>query len=136
MLSTPTPQHLTTLLWGYQAGYYNSTGTSNVFIGGHDAGGFAAGLYNTTGSYNTMVGAGALKSNTTASYNTAVGYQAGYSSTTGYSQVAVGRGALYSNTDERKYCVGHMPFIANYNGVTTTLLVGRLACKYYWRCNR
>jgi hypothetical protein len=86
-----------------QALFTNTTGTSNIAIGGND-GNVQASLYsNTTGSNNTAVGAGTLQANTTASNNTAVGYQAGYV-TTGINNTFVGSGAGAANTTGLANC--------------------------------
>jgi hypothetical protein len=80
-----------------QALFTNTTGTSNIAIGGND-GNVQAALYsNTTGANNVAIGAGTLQGNTTGTNNTAVGYQAGYTNSTGNGNVFSGRGAGFSN---------------------------------------
>ena len=55
---------------GYDALYYNTTGSANSAVG-------ASALYNNTiGYYNSAVGIAALASNTTGVYNSAVGAHA------------------------------------------------------------
>jgi hypothetical protein len=56
---------------GYQAGYSNTTGTGQTFLGTN------AGRATTTGDYNTAIGFGALRVNTTGVGNTIVGCGAG-----------------------------------------------------------
>jgi hypothetical protein len=101
---------------GTQVLYANTTGVSNVGMGGSDNnGGTPALRYNTTGSYNTAIGGGALQANTTASGNTAVGYQAGYSNTTGTQIVAIGQQALQSGTT-----ASYSTIVGYYAGQATT----------------
>jgi hypothetical protein len=77
---------------GYQSGYSNTTGQSNVGIGN-------GALYsNTTGQSNVGIGNGALYSNTTGEFNVGIGNYALYSNTTGNYNTAIGRSALSSNT--------------------------------------
>ena len=77
---------------GYDALYYNTTGSANSAVG-------ASALYNNTiGYYNSAVGIAALASNTTGVYNSAVGAHALSSNTTGYYNSVVGIAALASNT--------------------------------------
>ncbi len=77
---------------GNNAGYSNTTGSSNTALGN-------SALYsNTTGYNNTALGRSALNSNTTGSFNTALGPYTLYYNTTGYSNTALGTSALYSNT--------------------------------------
>jgi hypothetical protein len=93
---------------GYNAMYYNATGTWNTAVGhealvfntqgqGNTAIGNAA-LYGNSGHSNTAVGRYALFSNTSASGNTATGGTALYSNTTGILNTADGHSALLSNT--------------------------------------
>ena len=78
--------------------FQNTTGISNVAVGGTNGVTLGAALENnTTGSNNTALGHAALLSNTTASNNTAVGYQAGYTST-GQRNAFFGSEAGYANT--------------------------------------
>jgi hypothetical protein len=94
---------------GYQAGYYNTTGSNNSAQGYralysnttgnyNSAHGYQALYSNTTGSNNSAHGMYALNSNTTGNYNSAHGYQALYSNTTGSRNSAHGMYALFSNT--------------------------------------
>ena len=69
---------------GYQALYYNTTGSYNA------ANGMYALRYNTTGSGNAANGYAALHLNTTGNNNTANGHQALFSNTTGANNVAGG----------------------------------------------
>jgi hypothetical protein len=58
---------------GTQAGYSNTTGYANSFVG------YAAGRFNTTGYANSFVGSSAGHSNTTGSQNLFLGYYANLS---------------------------------------------------------
>jgi hypothetical protein len=70
---------------GYQAGYTNTTGPQNTFIG-HQSG------YNTNNAtgYNTFVGRTSGYSNTTGYFNTFFGGDAGYYVTTGNKNTILG----------------------------------------------
>ena len=59
------------------AGVYNTTGSSNSFVGS------SAGLFNTSGSDNSFVGKSAGESNTTGFSGSFVGTNAGFANTTG-----------------------------------------------------
>jgi len=71
---------------GNNAGYGNTTGTKNVFMGDY------AGSLTRTGSYNAIYGADAGKGvyNNSFSNNSFFGYQSGYATTTGGSNTFVG----------------------------------------------
>jgi hypothetical protein len=75
---------------GDRAGYSNTTGTSNTFLGS------AAGYYNTSGSFNTATGAGAGGSGTPGS-NSMFGYNAGYNNNGG-SNSFFGRSTGFNST--------------------------------------
>lgn len=77
------------LFLGYRAGYNNSTGESNTFMGStcgdaNTAGirnvfiGIESGHRNVTGSFNTCIGSYSMNYNTTGFYNTTIGEEAGY----------------------------------------------------------
>jgi len=67
-----------------------------------------AGYENTTGSSNTALGNSALEHNTTASNNTAVGYQALYANTTGIGNTVLGNGAADTlTTGSYNVYIGH-----------------------------
>ena len=74
---------------GYQAAYFNTTGTQN------DSNGTVVSLsqagYN--GSYNVCTGLNALYANTTGPNNSAFGYTAGTAVTTGIGNTLLGNGA-------------------------------------------
>jgi hypothetical protein len=72
---------------GYQAGYYNTTGADNVFIGGQAGKGVNG---STTGGSNVAIGAQALYAYTTGTQNTVIGYQAGSTLTTGSNNILLG----------------------------------------------
>jgi hypothetical protein len=78
---------------GYQALYYNTTGTQNTAVG-------SSALHNnTTGGANVAVGSDALYSNTTATANVGIGRNALVANTTGGGNVAVGYTALQAHTN-------------------------------------
>jgi hypothetical protein len=77
---------------GKGAGYANTTGSNNSFVG------YGTGFSNTTGASNSFVGNVAGYSNTTGYFNSFLGDSAGYSNTTGRENSFVGKGAAYSNT--------------------------------------
>ena len=105
---------------GYQALYYNTTGTQNTAVGrsalhNNTAGGanVAVGdnaLYgNTTGTWNVAIGRNALVANTTGGGNVAVGYTALQAHTNGFDNVAIGFGALSTGTTgDSNTAVGHI----------------------------
>jgi hypothetical protein len=95
---------------GYQAGYSNTTGYSQVAVG-------RGALYsNTTGYENTAVGTNALYTNSDGVYNAAFGLDALYSNTTGVSNVAIGMLPLRANTTgSNNVAVGQQ---AGYNNTT------------------
>lgn len=64
--------------------------TSDVFIG------YNAGYYNTTGSYNAFIGQRAGYSNTTGGNNTFIGQNAGFSNTIGQNHIFIGQNAGYN----------------------------------------
>ncbi len=68
----------------YEAGYLNTTGGDNTFIGAE------SGEINTTGYDNTFVGEESGANNTTGYENTFIGEDAGFSNTTGYKQTFIG----------------------------------------------
>jgi hypothetical protein len=114
---------------GYQAGFSNTTGDANVFIGRitgysntsgtvNTAVGSIALYSNTTGGQNTAVGRQALQANTTASDNTAVGYQAGYSNTTSAYNTYLGYQAGYSTTTTAN--TGFNTYVGHQAGYNTT----------------
>jgi hypothetical protein len=125
---------------GFKAGFSQTTGNSNTYIGRYVAGTAATttGSNNTamgnrslqavtSGSANVSIGAEALQANTTASDNTAVGRSALYTNTTGASNVAVGQSALLNNTTaSNNTAVGYQ---AGYNNETgdANVYIGRLA---------
>ena len=96
---------------GADAGYSNTTGTSNTFLGR------SAGYYNTTGSNNTFLGYRAGFYNTIGFDNTFLGRSAGYSNTTGAGNVFLGYSAGYNETGSNKL------YIDNSN-TTTPLIYG------------
>lgn len=76
----------------FRALLQQSASLDNFFLGG-------GGTYNTTGSSNVGLGGQALYSNTTGSGNVGNGTHALYSNTVGSGNVGNGTGALYSNTE-------------------------------------
>ena len=85
---------------GNQAGYTNSTGKYNVFLG------YYAGN-KSTASYNTFLGYQAGKANTSGASNVFLGYNAGAANTSGGSNVFLGNAAGNANTEgERNIFIG------------------------------
>ena len=122
-------------MFGYQAGYSNTTGIRTTAIGrkalyanttGNDnsALGHDALVNNTTGGSNTAIGSAALLSNTTASNNTAVGYQAAYTQSNAFAAgvTAVGYLAGYSNDTGPQLFVGGESGYATTTGESNTAL--------------
>jgi hypothetical protein len=71
---------------GASAGYFNTAGIDNTYVGGYAG-------YKATGSYNTALGSGALSvsnGGATGSYNTAVGYQTLYANTSSTNNTCIG----------------------------------------------
>jgi hypothetical protein len=121
---------------GHLAGYANTTGVNNTFVG--DRAGFSntigldntfigryAGNANSSGLVNTFVGTQAGYSNTTGSYNVFLGFDAGHSNTAGFSNTFMGTGAGYSNTtgDDNTF-LGDGAGYSNTTGVDN-LFIGR-----------
>jgi len=75
---------------GRDAGYTNSTGYYNTFIG------MNAGRTNSTGYYNTFLGVNAGRTNSTGYHNTFIGMNAGYTNSTGYYNTFLGVNAGYN----------------------------------------
>jgi hypothetical protein len=94
---------------GTTAGYSNTTGIYNSFMG------YGAGFGNTTGYQNSFVGTLAGVSNTTGNYNSFVGTFAGYYNTTGSDNSFLGQGAGYSNTTG-----GQNSFVGYQSGYSNT----------------
>ena len=108
---------------GYQALYYNTTGSRNT------AAGYQAAYANTTGSSITAFGDESLYSNTTGGYNTAVGgpdsgtWPVLYSNTTGSYNTAVGSGSLAKNTTaSNNNAVGYQSLYSNTTGTENNAL--------------
>jgi hypothetical protein len=100
----------------------NTTGYSNVAIGG--AGVFtAAALQNNTEGYGNIAIGAALTGNTTGTQNVAIGRTAMYSGTTGSSNVAIGQAALTSNTTAgNNTAVGFEAGYSTTTGVNNTFM--------------
>jgi len=77
---------------GYQAGQANTTGGNNSFVG------YRVGYLNTTGSRNSFLGYQAGQANTTGNYNSFLGFRTGYLNTTGSNNVFLGSYAGHLNT--------------------------------------
>jgi hypothetical protein len=93
---------------GYRAGFNNSTGTYNTFIGGPDGSfGWSAGYSTTTGSFNTALGGGALANNIGADNNSAVGYQSLFLNASGTQNAAFGNVALRASTGSNNSALGY-----------------------------
>jgi len=99
---------------GYHAGFNNSTGASNTFIGR------STGTSNQTGSSNTFIGMNAGYYNTTGNNNIFMGNYAGRYNTEGYNNIFIGYLAGDSNTigDDNTflgYCAGRFNNSGNGN---------------------
>ena len=101
---------------GVAAGYDNTTGSDNTFIG------TVAGNHNTTGNANTFLGYQSGYSTTTGSANVFVGSLAGASNTTGAGNLFVGQQAG-SNNSTGNYNL----FMGNGSGNATTTGAGNTA---------
>lgn len=77
--------------FGFKAGYSNTTGVCNIFIGS------GSGYSNTTGSSNTFLGIDSGYNNTIGCKNTFIGYATGNKNTTGYFNTFIGFCSGYSN---------------------------------------
>ena len=77
---------------GDRAGYANTTGHYNTFLGS------LSGYTNTTGNYNTFSGMYSGFSNTTGTSNVFNGYYSGRSNTTGHRNTFLGFQSGYKNT--------------------------------------
>ena len=77
---------------GFEAGYSNTSGRNNIFIG------VGAGYSNTTGNGNTFMGEEAGTTNITGDENVFVGLGTGYSNTTGTHNSFLGWGVGMQNT--------------------------------------
>ena len=94
------------------------------------ANGYQAMYYNTTGSGNTANGYQALYSNTTGNYNTANGFQAMYYNTTGSGNTAISprnSGGDYApvfnpTTENNRFCLGHTGVTHLYSQVALTVV--------------
>jgi hypothetical protein len=78
--------------FGANAGFSNTTGIHNTFLG------TVSGAFNTTGQKNTAIGVESLYSNIGGNNNTALGANTLRSNTNGSRNLAVGYDALYGNT--------------------------------------
>jgi hypothetical protein len=92
---------------GYQAGWYNTTGNSNVMIGSNSGSLTASGP--TTGDGNTLIGAGSMTSAATNQYEIVIGYlTTGKGSSTGFINPNSGgvyqgnNSASWSTTSDRR----------------------------------
>jgi hypothetical protein len=99
---------------GASAGYTNTAGIDNTFVGGYAG-------YKATGSYNTALGSGALSltnGGASGSNNTAIGYTALAANTSSVNNTAVGSGAGGNVTIGQNNV-----FIGQGAGNTTTAIV-------------
>jgi hypothetical protein len=74
----------TNSVFGFEAGFANTTGSGNSFFG------YSTGTINTTGEGNSFFGSASGYSNTTANQNTFIGYHTGFQNTTGYANTYLG----------------------------------------------
>lgn len=106
---------------GYQAGFGNSIGGRNTFIG------VGAGYGNTEGGYNTFVGHSAGLSNTIGTHNSFIGRGAGASNTSGISNSFLGSSSGSANTEGNQNCfIGSAAGQENTTGSFNTF-IGRAA---------
>ena len=111
------PQVTATYSQEKRAGYSNSEGWLNTFIGN------LAGYSNTIGTENTFFGDRAGYANTTGNYNTFLANQTGYSNTTGNYNTFVGYSSGNNNTTgEGDTYLGYSTGIANYTGSHNTFI--------------
>ena len=108
-------------LFGYRAGFTNTSGYQNTFIGD------SAGYSNPDGYWATAVGANALKSYNSGTYNsnTAVGYSAMLNVITGFDNAAFGTGAMRSGpnaTGWNNVSIGNWTMFNNVSGANNCAL--------------
>jgi hypothetical protein len=97
---------------GYYAGYSNSTGYDNSFIGG------AAGYSNSTGYDNSFIGGAAGYHNTSGYDNSFMGFYAGHSNHTGYDNTFIGVSAGYNLVDDKGNTTeNHNTLIGSYTNI-------------------
>ena len=110
-----SPNTITSVFIGCEAGNNTSTGINNTAIG-------RQALYkNTTGSNNTAFGYQALYSNTGGTNNTAIGNRVLYFNTTGSNNTASGRYALCANTTgNNNIATGDLALHSNTTGSNNT----------------
>jgi len=106
---------------GYSAGYENTTGVRNVFLGVY------AGRYNQTGTRNVFIGAyaGANSAVYSSTGNVCIGYTAGYSigNSTSYN-VFLGFSAGFYETGSSKLFIDNQVRSSEANGRISALLYG------------
>jgi hypothetical protein len=111
---------------GMQALYKNTSGGTNIAIGGYDVGSTKPALYeNTIGSYNLAIGTGSLSNNLSASNNTGLGHGTLYYNSTGANNTAVGYQALVNNTASNNTAVGYQA--GYYNTAAGNVFIGYTA---------
>ena len=103
--------------FGYETGFSNTTGNSNVFIG------YQTGFNNMTGNGNTAFGTQSLFSNISGDDNTAIGYNALLYNQTGQNNVATGGFSLSANTDgSENSAFGYAALYSNTSGGYNTAI--------------
>ena len=95
---------------GYQAGYFNTTGSRNTFSG------FMAGYSNTTGHNNTFIGEYAGYFNKTGFRNTFIGKNAGAMSDIGEQNTFIGTSAGIWNRGSYNTFIGYVAGVSNTTG--------------------
>jgi len=96
---------------GMHSGYNNTTGTRNTFLGKE------SGFKNQSGHQNVMIGVKAGVYSTTGHYNTIVGNEAGYKMVSGTKNIFLGFQAGYHETGSNKLYIDN-------KGSTTPLIYG------------
>ncbi|MBA4323038.1 MAG: hypothetical protein C0408_09505, partial [Odoribacter sp.] len=113
------------LMFGYQAGYFSTTGDWNLFMGSqagaHNSGaknlffGYQSGWTNTTGSANIFMGPLSGGYNSSGSDNVYIGNEAGYTGATGNRNIAIGTQSGYKTNGISNIFLGYQ---SGYNNTT------------------
>jgi len=110
---------------GYQSGHFEDSGGTryNIFIG------YFAGYTNTTGNRNTYVGISAGFNGNVAQWNTFIGSRAGYSNISGQQNTYVGIQAGQASTGSNNTYIGGMSANNNVTG-SGNVFIGNESGKY------
>lgn len=108
---------VTLTAFGFHAGYNNTTGICNLFIGS------GSGYSNTTGCYNLFIGIDSGYNNTTGCYNTIIGNLAGQTTFNGCNNVIIGSYAgYYNDCGNKNVIIGDYAGCNNAQGCCNTFL--------------